>query len=1302
MIFVFLVDTSVSMEQELSSSSNSSIALGTSTKRTDENASAESIFGGLGDMFNRRWQRKGAGPNSASMGLHKNTRLDCAKSIVEQIITNRQNFDQDRYMLLTYSGGPNGCIRSNIKDSRATLLSELRKLEAKDKFFGGVALTTMFNQLSLMRGAYDLDTYGYGRYPTLSDPVHIVWLTDGASVVTATGIHNKLNLPVNSTPWVEAYAEPFRWDQRLSLVLLHEQNDDQLCTAKAYSSESTLLPMCSVMGGAAHHVGSMHQAQRFVESFAPSRSAPGSPRSQGSVAASPGVLVNFERIDDNPANPGNSDLRVLLHASPCYVASSGLPPPTDGPGQMPAGGGNGPLRSMGPVNYGNSAGVTALINGQLGYFPIPEAFWPEVISPPRTQAPGGASIGGGGGSNGNAGNAGSGSWQIPRRSAHPTFGYSQTSAEWTVPPQFPFDKYQIDTNCNVAQKLLAAAQAAQAAHEAQGGKGPSKPVCWPVFVNGSYTTPKNSGFPFGILRANTARTAVNLYVLPYNFTALWKILGKLDAQAQGQHSSRAAIAMSPGWRREFEEYLQHTPGYYAIPLKRAFNLYGIPHGVFPKTFGQSPGMRNITHYSLRLHNLSRKEWDRLHPGSGMENGPGSLGCKTALEAATNLQQALLSFTPASDASHLAANAFDVDRAHCLATLSAMRRVFVRECMSAQSTYFRANAVVPPPPATRAQRTSQKNNGSDAQMEIDDDDAVPRSPSPYTPPVASMEYSLYGFSQTQDGSGLSSPALSAGSSPSWMKPISPLRQQGSSEMQQLEPGAEFSLLGGLVDVASEDDRDSRHSVPIRNMGVFGAAMHRLKQQEARDPLQDERVAMQQRRNMFGNPYRRPMREPRGPANNVLARNPELSAKLGLSRTLPKAPGNIAGSGNGSNGNSNGNSGNGNGNGSSGSNIGNSSNGGSPSRVDSDDEAAVGLEMEGEAEVNEFAIDKMIEDMPMNSDEPATEGAGAGVGENRGRNTGGKFWWVQRRDVPRRRSINAPWRKNDSSWNVNPWATRVPGGGNGISDTGDAVAEPGTVTYTADAVIIHKGGSQIVKASGSAGTQPLSTSLSASSMSAPAPMSVTIDASSVAVSGSKDEGMDMQVQGQSTEAISEESPTEEKPPSTSSSETVADTILEKSTQGDQDVSSVPDDSAMVVDTAAAAATNDTKPINVIAVDPAQASAEGDRASALPPSESQTLTSISPPSPSSPSPASPSLPAARRVNVAEEKAWFLKRIKADPAHYDEDAILKRLVELQSNQTLGNPQLKIIVAAATAAAKAMRRKQLVARLEEKALASL
>ncbi|KAJ2763343.1 hypothetical protein IWQ57_005582 [Coemansia nantahalensis] len=87
----------------------------------------------------------------------------------------------------------------------------------------------------------------------------------------------------------------------------------------------------------------------------------------------------------------------------------------------------------------------------------------------------------------------------------------------------------------------------------------------------------------------------------------------------------------------------------------------------------------------------------------------------------------------------------------------------------------------------------------------------------------------------------------------------------------------------------------------------------------------------------------------------------------------------------------------------------------------------------------------------------------------------------------------------------------------------------------------------------------------------------------------------------------------------------------------------------------------------------------------------------------PPAPSSPAPRpRVSVAEERAWFLKRIKADPARYDEDAILQRMEELRANPALGRPQLKLIVAAAAAAAKAMRRKQLVARLEQSAAVTM
>ncbi|KAJ2867835.1 hypothetical protein GGI22_000964 [Coemansia erecta] len=1248
MIFAFLIDTSVSMEQVLSSSLSAASERNADEQRQQPN---ESLFSGEKDRVNRRWQRKNLGSDAVNATTHRTTRLDCAKSIVEQVVANRQCFENDKYMLVTYGGASSGCIRSNLKDSRATLLSELRKLEAKDRFSGGISLTALFDQLSLMRSAYDLDTYGYGRYPALNEPVHIVWLTDGASVVTPSGVRNKLNLPVNNTPWVEAYLEPFRWDQRMTILFLHDQDNNHLCGNKKHSSESTLMPMCSVMGGTAHHIGSMHQAQRFVESFAPARAAPNSNRTQGSAMANIGVLVNFERIDDNPSNPGNTDLRTLLHTTPSTITSAPLPLPNE------------PNVSMNGASYGNSAGVSALINGHLGYFPIPEPFWPETINPPRS-----AGMPPGPGQQ-QAGGSGSNSWQITRRSAHPTLGYSQAGTEWSVPPQFPFDKYQIDTSSNVAQKLLAAAQAAQTAHEAQGGKGQAKPICWAVFINGSYTTTKNSGFPFGMLRPNSARTAVNLFVLPYNFVALWKILGKLDAHVPGQHPNRNAVAMSPSWRREFEEYLQHTPGYYAIPLKRAFNLFGVPHGVFPKSFGQSSGMRNITHYSVRLHNIARKEWDRIHPGSGVESRAG--GASGAKEKAMALEQALLSFDPASDISHLANNAFDVDRSHCLATLSAMRRVFVRECMATQNAYFRANAVVPPSlPANAAVEFGEDKKQT---MDVDDDDdgASPSlSPllhtsgpiSPYIPPVASMEYSLYGMSNALE-SNPPSPYLSQLSGS--RQPLgSPGRQRAPDpDLQQLVPGMQLSPLGGLVDVASEDDRDSRHSVPIRDMGEYGAAMNRIRAQEARDPLLDERTALQQRRNMFGNPYRRPMREPRGPTNNILARNPELSVKLGLSRgNTSRTPGGVAPSAAAAAAAAAAAT-------SSSSALGVSAGGGISNnpvpRTEPEDEAgaAVGMEMESEAEVNEFAIDKMFEGIPLDVED-----------ESKNPGNGGKYWWMQRRNVPRRRSINAPWRKNDDSWNVNPWEAMAPVAesgeaalGNISGDSSGAVADLSALTYTADALVIDKQTARILRStSNSTDNSPAQKTSQATTpnLAAPSPQQQQHQ--------QQQDTMPMQIEGYNG----------------GSSSLVA---------GSQDVFLL--DRTGVEDTRQPSDSDGTAHEQVIgssAMDVGQETLADipsqDTSSASPEEPGIVKSETRPPN----LPASSTTASGAKVNVASEKAWFMKHIKADPAHYDEEEIVQHLADLQQNPTLGKPHLKIIVTAAIVAAKSLRKKQLISRLEK------
>ncbi|KAJ1930256.1 hypothetical protein EC988_010048, partial [Linderina pennispora] len=230
------------------------------------------------------------------------------------------------------------------------------------------------------------------------------------------------------------------------------------------------------------------------------------------------------------------------------------------------------------------------------------------------------------------------------------------------------------------------------------------------------------------------------------------------------------------------------------------------------------------------------------------------------------------------------------------------------------------------------------------MDVDDSDQAEAPASPqYTPPVASMEYSFYGFGGPDSSSGFGS-ANQGGRSPH-LGGMPSRAKVSEQDLRNMDPGTQLSPMGGIVDVASEDDRDSRHSVSIRDMSEYAVAMNRQKSAELRDPLLDGRVAAQRSKTMFGNPYERTLREPRSPANNVLAGNPMLGAKLGLSRGSSTR--------------------------SSASNINTG-----PPRSESEDEAAIGLEMESEAELNEMAVDKMLEDMPMGrgSSENAAQGSG----------------------------------------------------------------------------------------------------------------------------------------------------------------------------------------------------------------------------------------------------------------------------------------------------------------------------------------
>lgn len=99
----------------------------------------------------------------------------------------------------------------------------------------------------------------------------------------------------------------------------------------------------------------------------------------------------------------------------------------------------------------------------------------------------------------------------PPRTAHPLIRFKCEPQEPIVPPDLPFDKYELEPS-PLTQYILERKQ-------------PN--VCWYCYIMGSSGKTGDVGAPFGYLKASTSMTTVTLTVLPYNFPVLVPLMGNL-------------------------------------------------------------------------------------------------------------------------------------------------------------------------------------------------------------------------------------------------------------------------------------------------------------------------------------------------------------------------------------------------------------------------------------------------------------------------------------------------------------------------------------------------------------------------------------------------------------------------------------------------------------------------------------------------------------------------------------------------------------------------------------------------------
>ncbi|PWA03770.1 hypothetical protein BB558_000042 [Smittium angustum] len=860
MIIAFLVDTSWSMGRPLNSSP-------APAQHNPKNTNIQTTH-------NYK-------PHSKTNQIDPPTRLDCAKGIVEQIIHKQGSQPNNRYLLVTYDENENSCIKCTLKDSSDTFLEKLKALKPVDRFNGGNSLSVLFQQLRLLRLTYDIDTFGRGRYPCLNEITYIFWLTDGASMVSKTGILDKLNIPINQTTWSDMHQEPFRWDQKLITIFLHEQGDPELCYKGSYSSEHLLSPMSAVMSGSGgvHHVGSMKQAQRFIEILCPMRRLTGTKATSGTgIMSTGGVVVSFEKLNNDPSSSTKTEQKVLLIAPEANILSGPLN--TKGPGLTP------------------SVGASMISNGSAGYFPIPESFWIDSV----------------------VGNTTNSLPDSQHRAAHPTLLYSETPIQWSVPSKFPFDKFQIDSNSKVCQSLLAATNAAFKANP----EGP--PLCWPIYVANSYRA-NNAGFPFGLLRSNSARNAVNLFVLPYNFPALFILLRRYE--------SLPKPAGFKQWKIELDEYLSHTPGYYTQPLRRAFGLYGIQKGLISENYGNSNMISLLSKFTAEQTNLARVEWDSIEMISNIEN-------ESKVDTNSNKKMS-------SDISPLISNPFDVPRSKISFTLDSMRKQMVQSIVQASKSLETSSFELPDALVKICGVGIKTNIGPKL---LDSDLIKNNTDHPFV----------------------------------------------EKKEKVLEPSEHYTDKNG----------EDTHNVPISIMGNYQEVLSKQQLQEFRDPLMPDETLKFIRKTMFGNPYRRQPKpssdypQPKGQSIDIFSKTkPGIPSNLPKDTSLSKSPESmdiietitldelmspdiIPTKLNGS--------------------------------VDESDGIRVTLgldvnsEIDGEAQLNESGIaDGNLTYVQGNTEHP--------LGHKYT-----KYGWVKKRsNIPRYRTVLGPVEPNNDSWNVNPWDT-----------------------------------------------------------------------------------------------------------------------------------------------------------------------------------------------------------------------------------------------------------------------------------------
>ncbi|KAG0585074.1 hypothetical protein KC19_3G255800 [Ceratodon purpureus] len=421
------------------------------------------------------------------------------------------------------------------------------------------------------------------------------------------------------------------------------------------------------------------------------------------------------------------------------------------------------------------------IQGQ-GHWPIPEAYWPD----PTHQG-------------------------ISPREPHPMITYKPVDADPHIPPNFIFDKYEIESNPIMGFLLKANAGA-----------------CWQVFVRNSKGTNHGYGDPFGYLRLNRVGSNLTLFVLPYNYPVLWQLLEQL-----GKMPGQSKMSPSAQWRQDMERYCSSIPAYYGPPLRGALKRWGINAHVVPESMESNLYTGFVGTQLKRFKSQAKELFDadmaRIMVGQQMV-------------AAGNVTRPLVRTLPQSNPPTAEAPPGFTSTTN---PATHQRGIGHGEQVSARRSGWElllpngpTPALTAPPYVPTAPYPPQLNMPG------------PEMAAPTVPTGIMKDISLFKnpFDIPRD-------QLLSQLQYLPIRVALALESRQSRRLENREvgkPSIKSSLSNLATLLAAKEEDDARHSLPIEKMGDFNDAL--LKQQPPRNPYAEEPDRTKQQRMMFGNPYR----------------------------------------------------------------------------------------------------------------------------------------------------------------------------------------------------------------------------------------------------------------------------------------------------------------------------------------------------------------------------------------------------------------------------------------------------------------